>query len=388
MSAPDTNAPPTNGSDNSLNSDDELLLYIPEEHSYSDGESVRSTDRHTRFSLSISHSNSEEARQYNRPFREVVIAWRDAVPPLDSFSQFPLLPPEIKCLIWHEFCPELKLSSRLFQLFVNDIGDIEDWRGRQQPFPLEPMPSLSHTTRSMRTVLAIDQSSRNFAATFLPDTLPIKSEFCQNKRGIIRLNCKTDVVELPHSVFRPQNLDRKYLPKAYLDRVVNVAFRVGASASVSEEAVAGYEGRLGQFHNLKRLYYILDSDFFTTRRMRWIASTACNAQLLITGQDEWPIIYCWPGYNQVAPAKLTNRARRLRPVSRKQGWELLPIVMFSNRFGWDQYGWILDMAKLSDSEFEKAAGSDEWRRPSILDEEVDFSDVSEDTQSQNSDDAL
>lgn len=361
MSVHDTNAPPTNSPESA--SDDELLPVIREVDTYSDGESAWSTDGHMRHTL---NRNSEETRQYNRPFREVIAAWRDAVTPFDRFSHFSLLPPEIKCLIWHEFCPELKLASRLFQLFINDIGDIDDWRGRQHPFPLEPMPSLSHTTRNMRAVLAIDQNSRNFATTFLPDTLPIKSEFCQNKRGIIRLNCKTDVVELPRGVFRQQNLERKYLPKAYLERVVNIAFRVGASASVSEEAVAGFEGRLGQFRKLKRVYYVLNSEFFTTRRMRWAASTECNAQLLTSGQDEWPIIHCWPGCNQVTPAKLTGRARRLRPVSRKQEWELLPLVAFSDRFGWDQYGWILDMAELSDEQCEKAAESDTWKRPADL----------------------
>lgn len=60
------------------------------------------------------------------------------------------------------------------------------------------------------------------------------------------------------------------------------------------------------------------------------------------------------------------------------------MVTFSRRCGWDQYGWMLDMAELGDEEFEKSAEGDTWRRLAnymeVIESTNNYDDTASDTE--------
>ncbi|RKU41440.1 hypothetical protein DL546_001269 [Coniochaeta pulveracea] len=137
------------------------------EASEDDSDSQRGADDESESSLSMSGYDLElEARRTS-----------------STFHAFPLLPPELREMIWLAASSDLTAQSRVFDFSLVSVPD-----GLVE---LRPSAMLEAQTASARAVLATCRESRVIALKRLPDTLPL-----YGKRFDIRCNLNQDVIFL------------------------------------------------------------------------------------------------------------------------------------------------------------------------------------------------
>ena len=318
----------------------------------SDTASEGSTDIHTRFYRALMSDDDGKFPSYRLTYTNV---FGEPAKGSRSFHFFLHLPPEIQHRVWQLFCPELAIASRVYRLSVS-TGDL-DW-----PYIcVYDALTLALATREVRRVLSVHRASRDLAMRVLPDTLPLDLAWTDDEKGILRFNRRKDVIELPEKVFAG-SLGRMRIPNVYLERVENLSLDPSYKVNIAPQEVGKHEARLREFHNLRTVYFHLASQLHTVRNYRWMTSHRCHRQAVYECVSSWPTIYCWPGPGLETPDKLTLGAEGLRAEAARAGWELLPMVVFSRRFGWEHYGWIHERAELSDDEFVAAAETNIRRR--------------------------
>jgi len=95
---------------------------------------------------------------------------------LQSFTQFPRLPPEIRSIIWH-------LALRQPRVHRLRIATPDT----KQPLMLQPTETLPRSTITVRTILATCKESRAEALRSVPDSIPLGT-------SVLRFNKREDVI--------------------------------------------------------------------------------------------------------------------------------------------------------------------------------------------------
>ena len=266
-----------------------------------------------------------------------------------SFPWFSKLPPELRCVIWEMYCPELHLPVRLldFEFAPKPEGTgPQDNAPNYVPFP---GPSLGSSTRRIRKLLAVHRESRALVMHALPDSLTFSypaDHFahrvgCGNQKlgtGTVRFHGERDVVMLDKMpTWEEDWLDqpaRMPLLDEFTGSVRNAAFFVGTN--LAPRRAQDVRMTLRQFPQLKDVYHASMFDLVGcfTSDMSWMTEPFSHERIVHARGGSYPSfeLYCWPDGHKApgfrTPRRLCKYVRRFKPLAEEEGWRLLPMIYF------------------------------------------------------------
>jgi hypothetical protein len=323
--------------DESAGSEDERTGLFDMEASEDDGQS---DDGSSDDSVTMSGDASEsEATRTNR-----------------TFHAFPLLPAELREMIWLAASPDLTAKSRVFQVALMSVtlGGVDElWESAW----------LAGQTESARAVLATCRESRAIALKRLPDILPLRG-----KRFDIRCNLEKDVVFLDVPLTRSQSCNIPGLS----DRIKHLA--LGAEF-VSGDAHPGNFPYMVQpahdfaltFSHLETLYSHYTHEDVSVGNWSWFKTNELHTYDVYAkeyteyGREEsMDQVYCWPVGRglDVVQSMYPKPKKEDNPYQMaEQNEQQVEVVV--------EEGSVLDLAELLEDEAEMDREEEEARQDAI-----------------------
>lgn len=243
------------------------------EASEDDGHSEGRSDDESGTSSTMSGDDREsEARRTNR-----------------TFHAFPLLPPELREMIWLAASSDLTAKSRVFDFTLVSIaqdGVDELWESVW----------LEAQTASARAVLATCRESRGIALKRLPDTLPLRG-----KRFDIRCNLAKDVIFLGMPPLRSR---LRSIPD-FSDKIKHLALEAEFVSENSHPANFPYMDQDAHdfvltFSHLETLYSSYTNEDISRGNWSWFKTNELHTYDVHAKEAEYGFqedmdqIYCWP----------------------------------------------------------------------------------------------
>ncbi|KAK2591011.1 hypothetical protein QQS21_011304 [Conoideocrella luteorostrata] len=239
---------------------------------------------------------------------------------MDKSPQFPFrhLPPELRLLIWQQYCPDLTGQPRVldFHMSLTHFHDGLQWYPTGRMFNgIYQGRELAYNTREIRNMLAVHQESRAWALHAVPHSLSIYLYDGSDEVAIIRFNKARDVVlisEVTDSLYAKDldnldNVDRYKLWQdtasdsllGFHDQVVNLAIQA-RDFWLTRGGVITIEPWVQVFSAIKTLF--LASDYISQEEdWRWYTSESINQYMLedplndLDPKHDNPCnVVCWP----------------------------------------------------------------------------------------------
>ncbi|PNP42277.1 hypothetical protein TGAMA5MH_05959 [Trichoderma gamsii] len=277
------------------------------------------------------------------------------------FHKFAELPPELRIKIWGLGLagltqPQL-LEFSLKSVLRKDPSDlVPDERGMPSPrryrdWTINGSPSLARATELNRSVMATNREARDVALKMLPHTLKIRTPAGD---GTVHFDRNRDLIQLSgytYEVMNPFPTEERFQDFIYhfdgfAENVVQLVVHYNAFFDEDEDTSEYFTLALQQFQNLKRLFLLSAPDKFIGKDILWCGSNYIyvHTSMITDGRNEplWTK-WCWPNaddYDDFTRNQVCEPVTHLLPASalpllRSRGIELLPMVIFEDKYGLD-----------------------------------------------------
>ncbi|CAF3623970.1 unnamed protein product [Fusarium graminearum] len=211
----------------------------------------------------------------------------------DYFPQFCRLPIELRHRIWELFCPELCARYRVLDFSIS-------WGTARHPesdsafvWTVREGLALEDQTKNLRTVFAVHQESRAFAANAFPNILGIDSGAGD---AIVPFNQKSDVV-LVNGLSCPSGRHIFHLPD-FASEVKNLA--LGGPSILDDLGDSIMPALLENFTQLESFYVNVSSTDCQKSSLQWCTSDLVNHYRTETYErqpglgEDLQFLWCWP----------------------------------------------------------------------------------------------
>ncbi|KAK0737743.1 hypothetical protein B0T18DRAFT_420471 [Schizothecium vesticola] len=200
-----------------------------------------------------------------------------------EFPQFSRFPPELRRMIWEAYCPDLtSRQGRVYDIFSPTRH-------------LEQNVTLPQRTHEARTVLAVNQESRNWALKAFPDELALPSA----PSNVLRFDKHKDIVIFNHP-------SEPHFRASILQQVHNLAVGAQFYASLEDMPQPGSS----EMPNLEQIFFIVNArECRVQDTLRWCAAKPTIVSSPVTFVEEidgresthlyqycWPDVKKWPGF--------------------------------------------------------------------------------------------
>lgn len=308
---------------------------------------------------------------------------------LRQFRPFSRLPPELRNLIWEDFCPDLTAPSRIVDFYVSPGSgrhQLYASEATKKSWTIKPGMFLYQQTLALRTVLSVHKESRANALRVVPDTVAMDAG---HGDALVRFNKDHDVA-MVDGIDDSRSSITVHLPD-FGDEVKNLALhsRGGDFGNLDRETVSRF---LSQFSHLETLLVCTAARSHSMEHLTWSTSrlihhyTMQNTELRPGFGEDITVLYCWPDLInhgdfarfQIPPlvAVPERIGRRLEEIGAR-AW---PIVCFEFQSGLDRYKALCNgeldsgdddsLGSLPDDSEDSHTDLDEYESEGIDDEEI------------------
>ncbi|KAF4121439.1 hypothetical protein GMORB2_1846 [Geosmithia morbida] len=216
--------------------------------------------------------------------------------PLESFTLFTELPPELRRQIWEIFCPTLAQKGRVIPVTFL-VDPIED------RVTVGDFISLSQVTEPCRTLASVNRESREIVLEKFPDTLPLHMG---TGDAVVRFNAASDIVVVHNKGWLyqlPPHISEDYFP--VLSVIQNLAITYSQLLAEDWDRLDQRFGEIvasfvhAPHSSVQNVFISLPGETESINRRWAVSPLACQHRVRTVeiepglGEDyDW--IYCWP----------------------------------------------------------------------------------------------
>lgn len=308
-----------------------------------------------------------------------------------SFPHFNRLPPELRCIIWEMYCPDLRAPARFLEFQIESSSGCAGLHDDASRYVALPGSAMGNSTRRIRKLLAVHRESRALVMRTLPDSLAFSytANLSANRRrdgkqkgglGTVRFHGERDVVMLNNLPVEDRDWFDRPNWKPFLDEftrpIQKVAFLV--MGYLDPHSAQGLRLTLRQFPQLKDVHY---ATLFAGRLtgmgspipdVTWIRESFIQGYTIHKRDPELlcqpfrPEFFCWPDADKAPDfraLRLAEEVECFEPLAAEEGWRLLPMICFTGLY------YLRDHRAMMDKQHAKEMMRIMWARKEYFDDD-------------------